>query len=61
MFSPALTKVPSTSLGCGLAVNRVAYASGSLLPAVFDLFLYSFQMGGAMCSEVAFIILFILI
>ena len=35
VFSPSLTKVPSTSLGCGLAVKQVAYGkSGFLLPAL---------------------------
>ena len=33
MFSPSLTKVPSTSLGCDLAVKQVAYAgTGSSCP-----------------------------
>ena len=35
VFSPSLTKVPSTSLGCGLAVKQVAYARERvLLPAL---------------------------
>ena len=35
VFSPSLTKVPSTSLGCDLAVKQVAYGkSGFLLPAL---------------------------
>ena len=36
VFSPPLTKVPSTPLGCDLAVKQVAYAkSGFLLPALY--------------------------
>ena len=36
MFSPSLTKVPSTSLGCDLAVKQVAYASGYLIRPLFE-------------------------
>ena len=44
VFSPSLTKVPSTSLGCGLAVKQVAYGkSGFLLPALHLVFLVIFD------------------
>ena len=47
MFSPPLTKVPSTSLGCGLAVKQVAYASGSSCP-LFGFSIIIIQMDGSL-------------
>ena len=52
VFSPSLTKVPSTSLGCGLAVKQVAYGkSGSSCPLFI---LFSISRYGRQAVPIAF-------
>ena len=56
VFSPSLTKVPSTSLGCGLAVKQVAYGkSGFLLPALHLIFSVIFLSDGRKAVHVGWV------